>query len=192
MRIKDNKKFEAICEAAMSVINSVGFAKASMSKIAKKADVSPATIYTYFENKEDMINQIFLNNEKMLASEVKNEIGQSVKSQQCFKNVLRKIFIFFVSNPEKFMFNEQFENSPLITNISKEQACNYYTPLKKLAEESMRKKEIKNLPMEMIRYLSIAPLFCLIKNHIQKNIKVDEKILDDFIDSICDSLIYKK
>lgn len=31
-----------------------------MSKIAKTANVSPATIYLYFENKQDLVNQTYL------------------------------------------------------------------------------------------------------------------------------------
>ncbi|WP_094092917.1 TetR/AcrR family transcriptional regulator [Paenibacillus physcomitrellae] len=40
-------------------MNEIGFAETSISKIAKKAGVSAATIYIYYENKEDMLSKIY-------------------------------------------------------------------------------------------------------------------------------------
>ncbi|MEP7039456.1 MAG: helix-turn-helix domain-containing protein, partial [Acidobacteriota bacterium] len=60
MRVKDDKKLQAICDAAIELITANGFADTSMSKIAKAAQVSPATIYVYFENKETLLNEIYL------------------------------------------------------------------------------------------------------------------------------------
>ena len=51
MRHKDDSKREAISNAAIELITTIGFANTSMSKIAKAANVSPATIYVYFEKK---------------------------------------------------------------------------------------------------------------------------------------------
>ena len=60
MRVKDEDKVTRIYQAAMRVINRDGFQGSSMSKIANEADVSAATIYLYFENKDDMINKLFI------------------------------------------------------------------------------------------------------------------------------------
>ncbi|MFJ5760843.1 TetR/AcrR family transcriptional regulator [Neobacillus sp. NPDC093182] len=45
MRHKDEKKNESIFQAAIDLINEIGLAETSMSKIAKKANVSSSTIY---------------------------------------------------------------------------------------------------------------------------------------------------
>ncbi len=37
-----------------------GFHGTSISKIARKAEVSPATVYIYYESKEDMLQNIYL------------------------------------------------------------------------------------------------------------------------------------
>ena len=36
-----------------------GFDGLSMQKLAKAANVSPATIYLYFKNREDLLNQLY-------------------------------------------------------------------------------------------------------------------------------------
>ncbi|MDR1409712.1 MAG: TetR/AcrR family transcriptional regulator [Oscillospiraceae bacterium] len=53
MRVKDFSKKDAIFEATINLLNEIGFANISMSKIGKAAGVSSSTIYVYFENKED-------------------------------------------------------------------------------------------------------------------------------------------
>ncbi len=59
MRKKDDKKIEFIKKAVIKLILEFGFHGTSISKIAKKAGVSPATIYIYYENKDIMINEIY-------------------------------------------------------------------------------------------------------------------------------------
>jgi AcrR family transcriptional regulator len=44
---------------AMEMIVAEGFDGLSMQKLAKAAGVSPATIYIYWKNREDLLNQLF-------------------------------------------------------------------------------------------------------------------------------------
>ncbi|MDX1365805.1 MAG: TetR/AcrR family transcriptional regulator, partial [Arenibacter latericius] len=57
---KSIDKRNALMEATISLVNNNGFHAAPMSKIAKMANVSPATIYLYFENKQDLVNKVYL------------------------------------------------------------------------------------------------------------------------------------
>ena len=59
MRTRDQKKYDAIVRSSIELTNKFGLSGISISKIAKKANVSPATIYIYFENKEDLLTVIY-------------------------------------------------------------------------------------------------------------------------------------
>jgi AcrR family transcriptional regulator len=48
---------DQILEAARRVIGEVGFAEASIDRIAEAAGVARSTLYVYFEGKEDLLNQ---------------------------------------------------------------------------------------------------------------------------------------
>ena len=69
MRVKDEDKVKRIYRAAMQVINREGFQGSSMTRIATEANVSAATIYLYFENKDDMLKKLFI--------ELKTNMGHS-------------------------------------------------------------------------------------------------------------------
>ena len=60
MKEKVNDKYTALLQATLTLVNNHGFHDTPMSKIAKLAGVSPATIYLYFENKQDLINKLYL------------------------------------------------------------------------------------------------------------------------------------
>ena len=51
MRRKDDEKEQRIKEAVIEVVLAEGFGGASISKIAKCAGISRATVYIYHENK---------------------------------------------------------------------------------------------------------------------------------------------
>ena len=60
MRMKDENKKTAITKAVIGLINEIGFANISMSKIAKSTGISAATLYVYYENKEDMFRKVYM------------------------------------------------------------------------------------------------------------------------------------
>ena len=48
----------AILDAAVSVFNEKGYAKASMAEIARRAGVADGTLYLYVKNKEDLVRGV--------------------------------------------------------------------------------------------------------------------------------------
>ena len=66
MRRKDENKKAAITNAIVRLINEIGFANISMSKIAKATGISPATLYVYYENKEDMFRKVYMDVKKQM------------------------------------------------------------------------------------------------------------------------------
>ncbi|MCK4754383.1 MAG: helix-turn-helix transcriptional regulator, partial [Calditrichia bacterium] len=69
MRVKDEFKQDALFNATVKLVNEIGFVAASVSKIAKEANVSPATIYIYYKNKDDLLVSTYI--------EIKKKIGMA-------------------------------------------------------------------------------------------------------------------
>ena len=59
MRTKDFDKQQRIKRAMVRLILEEGISGASISKIAREADVSSATIYVYYNSKEEMLAEVF-------------------------------------------------------------------------------------------------------------------------------------
>ena len=59
MRVRDQDKQQRIKEAMVRLFLREGIDGTSISKIAKEACVSPATIYVYYDSKEEMLAEVF-------------------------------------------------------------------------------------------------------------------------------------
>lgn len=59
MAKKKGEKYEAILEAAKKVIAANGYENSQVSKIAREAGVADGTVYLYFENKEEILIDLF-------------------------------------------------------------------------------------------------------------------------------------
>ena len=178
MRVKDDKKHEAICSAAIELITTKGFADTSMSKIAKAAGVSPATIYVYFENKEDLLNKLYL----MVKQEKSIALMEGIDLQGPVKEVVlaiwKNFYNYAIDNPVRFAFAEQFLNSPLVNRISRDEGMSFYQPLIDLFERGKSEGVLKEFSMELFGAFAFAPLMALIKQHHAGEIVLDEDALE--------------
>ena len=75
MRTRDQAKYDSIVEATITLTNKLGIDGISISKIAKKAKVSPATIYIYFENKEDLFTKLYVDIRKKMSQGALEGLG---------------------------------------------------------------------------------------------------------------------
>jgi AcrR family transcriptional regulator len=56
--MKKGRKFDQVLNGALNVFLANGFEGASVDDIAREANVSKATLYSYFENKADLFTQV--------------------------------------------------------------------------------------------------------------------------------------
>lgn len=177
MRVKDDKKETAIFDAAIRLITANGFADTSMSKIAKAADVSPATIYVYFESKEDMLNKTYAHVKSEMAASLLKGIKPELSVAEAFRVIWHSFHKYAVTNQVRFSFTEQFANSPLVDKVRKEQGMEYFLPLFEWFERGRREKIFKDIPAELFAAFAFAPLIALTKQHFCGEIALDEKLL---------------
>lgn len=178
MRLKDENKKEAIFEASIKLINNIGFAETSMSKIAKEAKVSPATIYVYFENKEDMLNKLYIRVKKKLSVGLLDGIREKMPLKDRFRRLWKNIFFSLIDNPAYFRFIEQFSNSPLLKKVSIEEAHSQYHSLYDLFEIGRNEKIIKEYPVQLITYFSFMPIINIAKAHISGDFKMTDDMIE--------------
>ncbi len=170
MRTKDLNKEESIKTTALQMIVDEGFKGLSMQKLAKKANVSPATIYLYFKDREDLLNQLYL--------EVLNRTNEAALHNfnplLSFSSGLELLWLnryrYYSRNPLDFYFIEQFINSPLIHKITEQEDQTYGRIMQQFYKNAIDNNEIADLPLEIYWPVAFAPLYQLIKFHLQKSI----------------------
>jgi AcrR family transcriptional regulator len=73
---------DQILEAARRVIGEVGFAEASIDRIAEAAGVARSTLYVYFDGKEDVLNQCIAQLRLGLGERVRRAVEEATGTEE--------------------------------------------------------------------------------------------------------------
>ena len=130
-RRKERKK-ESIRRAALELFQTYGFKKVTMSEIARKADVSPVTIFNHFGSKEGLVRDVV----KTLIHNLLERYRAVIEAEQTFIEKLE--FILF----DKMELIGQYQGELVQTALSSD-------PELQLFIENIWQKEVNQL---MLRF----------------------------------------
>ena len=80
-----------ILDSALSVFKNKGFEGSTMDEIAKDADFGKATLYYYFNSKEEIFVEILNNGWKMIWESIEEEVHDHDQPKETFINSLNII-----------------------------------------------------------------------------------------------------
>lgn len=178
MRIKDDEKVSRIYKAAIKVINREGFQGSSMSKIAKEANVSAATIYLYFENKDDMINKLYISTKTELGKSYFKNGTELSPTKTTFRNIWLNHYQYITENIDEYIFQENFSNCPLIQQVEKKYNMDYCPTFERLFEAAKTAGIILSIDNDFVYSLLFAPISSLVKKN---KISGNELSMNDLI-----------
>lgn len=92
------KRRKEIFEAAQQIFSSVGFHKADMNEIAKKANIAKGTVYLYFPSKKDLFINLISKGLDTLTHEIESEIQHIDDPIERFKKSVATYMTFFKNN----------------------------------------------------------------------------------------------
>ncbi len=161
MRTKDGEKQRALFEATVKTVNAVGFAAASVSKIAKEAGVSPATLYVYYDNKEDLLISTYIDIKRDFSRAILKDFDPGLPIRDILRNVWMTMFKYISSHPEYFRFSDQFANSPYHAQIDKDMVEGYFAPLIEVLKQGIGQKIIKDVPFDVLASFMVYPVMAL-------------------------------
>ena len=114
MRLRDIKKYNAIVKTSIRLVNKLGFSGISIAKIAKEAEVSPATIYIYFENKEDLFTKLYIDIKKEMDQAALQGLDDSKSIEEQFKLIWHNYLTYALANIDFIIYREHFEQTSMV------------------------------------------------------------------------------
>lgn len=163
MRPRDEQKREAIIQATIRLVNDTGFAASSVAKIAEAAGVSPATIYIYYENKEDLLVSTYVDIKRQTSAAVLADFDEGLPIRTMLRRLWDRLFRFISERPEYLRFSEQFANSPYVDLVDKKATQAYFEPVFAVLRQGIEQKIIKDVPFEMLAAFIFYPAINLAK-----------------------------
>lgn len=178
IRQKCDKKRVALLNATLHLVNNQGFHAAPMSKIAKMAEMSPATIYIYFENKQDLINQLYLEMKATFSAYAFKNYSEEQCVKESFKQVWYNIAHFKLNQEEESNFLSQCDNTPIIDDEIKREGLKHLQPLLNLWERGIQEGILKPISPYLLYAFTIYPLAFLTNKQHKNSCELKETTLN--------------
>ena len=116
MRRRDFEKEQRLKEAVIKLVLREGFEGTSVSKIAREAGVSPATVYIYYDSKEQMLSSIYEEYASDASKYLMGQVRADMDGRQLISALVRGYYDYITENTEVFRFVEQCSHCPAMTD----------------------------------------------------------------------------
>ncbi|WP_028889021.1 TetR/AcrR family transcriptional regulator [Tenacibaculum ovolyticum] len=185
---KSIDKRNALIKATIKLVNNNGFHATPMSKIAKMANVSPATIYLYFENKQDLVNKTYIEVKEEYTTYAFKTYNENTTVKDGFELIWKRIADFKLKECEKAMFLAQCDNTPVIDEECRNEGIKHLQPLLDLWARGKKEGVIKPLSDYLLYAYSINPLSFLMITQKRGSFQLDKTHLEEAYQSAWSSI----
>lgn len=193
MRPKSLEKEEAIRSIALQIISDEGLENLSMQKLAKAANISPRTIYIKYENKEDLLVKLFIEEvlgtyEKAVLENFNPEMGFA----QGMKKLWLNTFNFLKNNKPAFSLIQYGKSSPLLNKAFQEkniQQGAFFAPVHAFLENYVKTGLIADLPHDVHRALLFSPIQDLVAEYFDHLTREQQIITEEVVLTCCEIVI---
>ncbi|GIR22770.1 hypothetical protein CM15mP37_02750 [bacterium] len=177
-----------ILDSALSVFKNKGFEGSTMDEIAKDADFGKATLYYYFNSKEEIFVEILNNGWKMIWESIEEEVHDHDQPKETFINSLNIIggLVRKIKSYLNFFYCPQM--MPTAFSDDKNSWKNYqnkmYGVFQSLLEEGIEKNEFPKMRSDiMMRAIGglFHGLFFLGNDKKQMSRETMEEFISTFI-----------
>ncbi len=184
MRPRDLQKEEAIRKKAVEIVVREGFDGLTMQKLAREAGVSPATIYIYYKDRDDLLLQVSIHEELRMFHATLEGFHPEMPFDEGLRNQWRNRAKYYLENPQSMYFMEQIRYSRFNEEVWRCAKGEFVKKMSEFVHHAIERGELVRLPIEVYWAVAFAPLYQLIKFHINKKgmhgkpFVIDEKTLD--------------
>ena len=185
MRTRDDNKIQAIRQKAVEIIVKQGFDGFSMQKLAKAANVSPATLYIYYKDREDLIMQLWGESFKEMAEATLKNFDPAMPFSEGLRVQWMNRAKFCLKNPQQMQFMEQLRHSPLQEKALEMMGTGFKNAMQAFVSNAIKRKELVKVEVEVYWSIAFAPMYALVKFHLEgtsiggKKFTLTDKVMNE-------------
>jgi len=187
-RLKDESKITDLHQAARRLLIRTGYAGLKMADVAKEAGVATGTVYTYFTNKEELINQVFTATKKEVAGVLLDPANVGPTFFESFRRMWFAYFTFCFTQPEKMLFVEQLLHSGLLAEASITQMDQDFEPLDAFIRQGQQEAILRSVNVEIIKAQLMGPIHEIVKYSLQRQMNLEQGTLNQCFDMAWNSV----
>lgn len=178
-------KRKKILAAAEILLAERGFYGLSMKALANSAGVAAGTIYRYFENKEDMIDQLHQHVQEEIAAVTFEGLHEGLSEKEKYILCWRNTYQSALTNPNRLIAVSMLFLRPCVHG-EEMLSCsnNHFAPLFNIYEKGIREHIFHDFPILALLSLSFESSLNIAKKVMNLSInKPDEQLITQIIDA---------
>lgn len=177
---KDTGKIALVFEATLKLVLKSGFVGLKMAEVAKEAGLATGTLYVYFKNKEDLIDELYFYVKSGIIQEMNAGLDNSASFYINFKKIWTHYFLLCYRTPEKMLFVEQFCYSGFIQQSTKTKVNELLGTAILLMEQAKAQQLIQPLPIPILFGQINGAIHEIVKYHLDYKIKVGAAEMESY------------
>jgi TetR/AcrR family transcriptional repressor of multidrug resistance operon len=194
MRTRNADKEQLVKEKAIELIVKLGFEGFSMNKLASESGISVATLYIYYQDKDDLI--------KKIGSEIGNtffcETLKDFSPEMSFRDGLRQQWRnrarFALEFPKEVACFEIIRHTAHGEYMMGEIANNFKEIMGAFFHNAMERKELRPITLEVFWSIAYGPLYTLLRFNSEgksmggRTFKLTEAMIDEAFEFVIRAL----
>ncbi len=165
MRVRDLNKVELVKQKAIELLVKDGFEGFTMNKLAKACKLSVATLYIYYEDKDDLILKIGIEEVQRMGAIMLEDFDPELPFADGLRQQWKNRARCMIENPLSAQMIEQLRNSTYQDKMFETFKKIFGFPLGKFMQNAVDRGEINAMPLEVYWCVAFAPLYSLIRFH---------------------------
>lgn len=185
MRPLDPAKQEKIIQSVFEITGKHGLAGINIADISKTAGVGAGTLYTYFKNKEEIVQSAYSSVENKMTQKMYEQFDINMPVKQSLKLIYINMLNYRLNHYNETIFIDQYIQSNYIQINFSKQMSEYELqnkPLYDLLNKGQKEGIIKmQAPIVLISFFDGAVRSCS-TGIVQKLFPLNQQIIDDCFD----------
>ncbi|MBE9602437.1 TetR/AcrR family transcriptional regulator [Pedobacter sp. MC2016-24] len=165
MRVRDVNKVELVKQKAIELLVELGFEGFTMNKLAKACKISVATLYIYYQDKDDLILKIGMEEVTRMSNVMLEDFDPECSFAEGLRQQWKNRSKCMLDNPVSVQMIEQLRSSTYQEKVFEVFGDTFKVPLGKFMENAVKRGEIDPLPLESYWSVAFGPLYSLIRFH---------------------------
>jgi TetR/AcrR family transcriptional repressor of multidrug resistance operon len=163
MRTRNIDKVQLVKQKAIELIVKNGLEGFSMNKLARACNVSVATLYIYYKDRDDLIIKVAVEEGRLMGDAMIKDFDPESPFEQGLRKQWENRYNYMIANPIMSLFFDQLRSSSYQQEFLSSFLKGFQVVVGKFMHNVIERGEIEAIPFEVYWSVAFAPLYNLIR-----------------------------
>ncbi len=187
-REKDYSKIDKIFEATLRLVYDKGFAGIKLTEVARLSGIAIGTIYLYFKDKDDLINQLYQYMLRKKKQDVNIDLDLNRHSEELIKELWMTYYESVFNDLKAADFFYQYQQSNALVKLINENDAFVFANLRRVLSKGVMEGRLKNMDEDILYTIMIGPIHEMAKQALKNNFKATSEEKQEMFNCLLSSI----